>query len=111
MDGMIRAERLKSMVLSSLDAMKASRVVVMDVGEKTTITDFIVVATGSSSRHTLAIARRLAEDVKKMGAPILGIESFDTPDWILVDAGDVVVHVMQQAARDFYSLEKIWQAD
>lgn len=108
---MIKSERLKSIALSSLDAMKADRVVVMEVGEKTTITDFMIVATGNSSRHTLAIARRLAEDVKKTGAPILGIESFNTPDWILVDAGDVVVHVMQQEARDFYSLEKIWQAD
>lgn len=108
---MVAAEQLKSAVLSSLDEMHAHQVVTIDVAHKTTITDFIVIATGNSSRHSVAIVRQLAADVKKIGAVILGIESYDTPDWILVDAGDVVVHVMQQSAREFYCLEKIWQAD
>lgn len=103
--------QVKAMVLSSLEDLKAQDIVVMDVKQKTTVTDWIIVASGTSSRHVKSIANSVNVDAKKAGLKPYGIEGDDTGEWVLVDLGDVVVHVMQKEVRKFYDLESLWQMD
>lgn len=103
-------EDLKDLVLESLDDMKAVDVVLLDVRQKSTIADYMVVASGTSNRHVKAVANNVVEDVKKTGRMPLGIEGSNEGEWVLVDLGDVIVHVMMPAVRDFYQLEKLWEA-
>jgi ribosome-associated protein len=98
-------------VLHSLEDSKAEDLVSIDLSGKTPLADFMVVATGRSQRHVVAAAERLVEDLKQAGAGNIRIEGQRTGDWVLVDAGDVVVHVFRPEIRAFYNLEKMWQAD
>ncbi len=93
---------------AALDELKARDVVVLDVRNLTTITDYFVIATGTSDRHVKSIAERLIEVAKAEGQPPLGVEGLERAEWVLVDLADVVIHVMQQPARDFYKLESLW---
>ncbi len=104
-------EQLTALVESGLGDAKARDVVVIDVRGRTTITDFIVIATGTSSRHVRAVAEQVIERVKRMHGDVLGVEGQETGEWVLLDFGDAVVHVMQQEARGFYDLEQLWQTD
>ena len=106
----IKAEHLRRLVLRCLDDMKARDVLDLDVRDRTTITDRFIIATGTSSRHAQAVSDRIVESAREHGVRPLGIEGRDAADWILIDLGDVVVHVMQDAARKFYDLEELWQA-
>lgn len=99
---------LLKMVQESLDDMKAQDVRILDVSDKSTITETIVIATGTSSRHVKAIANRVVMDAKKNGFQPLGVEGEQGADWVLVDLDEIVVHVMIQQTRDFYNLEKLW---
>ena len=99
------------MALTSLEESKAEDLVSIDLAGKTPLADFMVVASGRSQRHVAAVAERVAEDLKKAGCTDLRIEGLRTADWVLVDAGDVVVHVFRPEIRAFYNLEKMWQAD
>jgi ribosome-associated protein len=98
-------------VLTSLEDSKAEDLVSIDLTGKTPLADFMVVATGRSQRHVAAAAERLVEDLKKAGAGDIRVEGKANADWVLVDAGDVVVHVFRPEIRTFYNLEKMWQAD
>ena len=102
-------EVLKDQVLTVLEDMKAQDITIIDVHEKASFTDFIVIACGASDRHTKAVAQRLIEDIKKLGTQPLGVEGMDVPSWILVDLGDVVTHIMQAETRSFYDIEQLWQ--
>lgn len=99
------------MVLTSLEDMKAVEPMVLDVRGKTGITDIMVVASGNSGRHVKAIAARVVEDAKDRGLRPLGVEGEESAEWVLVDLGDVVVHVMVPKMRDLYRLERIWGID
>lgn len=103
------SETLLEMVTSTLDEMKAIEPVVMEVRSATSVTDFMVVATGSSSRHVRAVAEEIVKAAKHRGVQPLGVEGEDQGDWVLVDLGDIVVHVMQDATRKFYNLEHLWE--
>ena len=104
-------DELKQLAMNALQDLKAEGITVLDVKDKTSITDWIMVATGSSSRHVKSIANNVIIEAKKAGQPPLGIEGENEGEWVLVDLGDVIVHVMQQQVREYYYLESLWLVD
>ncbi len=107
----MNTSELKQLVLTALEDLKANDIRVIDVEGKTIITDVLIIATGTSTRHDKAMAESVAQAAKDAGHPPLGVEGDMTPEWMLVDLGDVVVHVMTQETRDYYNLEKLWADD
>lgn len=95
-------------VTAILDDLKASDISVFDVRGNNGITDNMVICTGTSSRHVGSIAQNLAESCKQQGIESFGSEGIETADWVVVDFGQVMVHVMQQESRELYQLEKLW---
>ena len=95
----------------SIEDAKGQDVCVLDVRRLTTITDFMIIVNGTSDRHVKAIARQVVMDLAEHGMKPSGVEGAETGEWILVDAGDVIVHVMDRGSRDFYELEKLWSDD
>lgn len=104
-------EQLKALVLAQLEDMKALDVKVLDVRGQSSITELMVIATGTSTRHVKAVADAVAIKAKAAGIPPLGTEGEGGSNWVLVDLSDVVVHVMLAETRDFYNLEKLWDTD
>lgn len=102
---------LKQLILTTLEDMKAEDVIELDVNGKTSVTDLLIIASGTSSRHVKSIASNVAMEAKKHGKKPLGIEGEAQGEWVLVDLGDIVVHVMQPHVRQFYDLEKLWSFD
>lgn len=102
--------RLLDLVLDKLDDLKSQNVQTLDVRGKSSETDFMIVCSGTSNRHTRSIAAYLISELRKRQLPVLGIEGERYGEWVLIDLGEVVVHVMQQEHRDFYQLEKLWAA-
>ena len=101
-------DQLLKIVVDAIDDMKGVDVMVIDVREMTSITDRMVITSGTSSRHVKAIADNVALEAKREGFPALGVEGAQAAEWVLIDLGDVVVHVMTPAIREFYALEKLW---
>jgi len=104
-------DELKKLALDALDDLKATDVTVLDVKDKTTVTDWVIIATGSSSRHVKSIANSVSAAAKAANKSPLGTEGEGDGEWVLVDLGDVIVHVMQQQVRDYYDLESLWSLD
>lgn len=104
-------ERLKQRVIDSLEAVKGVDLRVLDVRGKTSVTDFMVVVGGNSDRHVRSLAEHLLRRVREAGVRPIGVEGEREGEWILVDLGDIVVHIMLARVRDFYNLEKIWVID
>lgn len=102
-------DELKQFVLTQLDDSKASNVTELDVRNLTDLADYMVIATGTSGRHVRAMAQHLVTKLKEHDIQPIGVEGEDVGDWVLVDLSDIVVHLMQAEARDFYALEKLWQ--
>lgn len=103
-----KPETIRDWVTEALDERKARDVIVLDVSEVTTITDYMIVASGTSDRHVKSIANFVVEHLRKQGWKASGIEGADQGEWVLVDLSDVIVHVMQPQVREFYNLEKLW---
>ena len=99
------------MVLKSLDEAKAEDPISIDISGKSTLGDYMVVASGRSQRHVGAIADRLLDDLKSVGGQDLRVEGMPHCDWVLIDAGDVIVHIFRPEVRTFYNIEKMWLAD
>jgi ribosome-associated protein len=104
----MQAEDLLNMVQAELDERKAQHVTTLDVRGKTSITDYMVIATATSGRHAKALCDYVVEKAKAHGVQPLGVEGQLGSDWVLVDLGDLVLHLMTGQAREFYQLEKLW---
>jgi ribosome-associated protein len=102
---------LHAAVLNSLSDAKAENIVSIDLLGKTSIGDYMVIASGRSQRHVGAIADQISDKLKKQGYRDLRVEGLPQCDWVLIDAGDVIVHVFRPEVREFYNLEKMWSAD
>ena len=101
-------QTLKDIVIDALDDMKAKDIVTLDVKPLTSVADLMIVASGTSNRHVKSIAENVREKVKNNGLQPLGIEGEDVAEWVLVDLGDIIVHIMLPDTRRFYDLEKLW---
>jgi ribosome-associated protein len=95
-------------VLACLDDMKAEDITTIDLSGKYSIGDYMVVASGRSQRHVGAVADNVVEKVEEAGVPRVRVEGLKQGDWVLIDAGDVIVHVFRPEVRGFYNLEKMW---
>jgi ribosome-associated protein len=96
--------------VDALDDLKGVRTVTLDVRGLSNVTDYLVISSGNSNRHVRSLAENVCLKAKAAGSAPLGVEGEDAGEWVLVDLGDVVVHVMQPATRDFYDLERLWAA-
>ena len=105
----MQTDEIQALVLKAVEALKAQNVRVLDVREKTSVTDILVIASGTSNRHVKAIAQNVSIEAKKAGVAILGVEGETEAEWVLVDLGDVVAHVMLPQVREFYQLERLWE--
>jgi ribosome-associated protein len=101
-------EFLRKQVLAALDELKAKDVKEIDVRGKTSIADILVIASGTSTRHVKSLADEVVKFVKKAGMMPLGVEGQREAEWVLVDLGDIIVHVMLPRIREFYGLERLW---
>jgi iojap-like ribosome-associated protein len=104
-------KKLRDKVIESLEELKAVDQVCLDVSSLTTLTDFMIIVTGTSSRHIQSLADRVVEDLKNLNIRPLGLEGEGSQEWVLVDYGDVIVHLMSSQARTFYDLESLWDED
>jgi len=101
-------EYLRKQVLAALDELKAKDVKEIDVRGKTSIADVLIIASGTSTRHVKSLADEVVKFVKKAGMMPLGVEGEREAEWVLVDLGDIIVHVMLPRIREFYGLERLW---
>ena len=101
---------LKQLVIDALDDLKGNQVVSLDVSALTDVMDYLVIASGTSNRHVKSLADAVTDAAKQAGVRPLGVEGLDGAEWVLADFGDVVVHVMLPATREFYDLERLWSA-
>jgi len=106
-----RDDHLPRAILTSLENSKAEDIVAIDVAGKTTLADTMIVATGRSNVHVGAIADHLVKAVREAGYPTPRLEGVPNCDWVLLDAGDAIVHIFRPEVRQFYNLEKLWSAD
>ena len=104
----MNSDRLSDLVIAALEAVKAKDIVKLDVRKLTQVTDYMVVASGTSSRHVKALADAVEEKAREAGHRPLGIEGEEGSEWVLLDLQDTLVHVMLPRVREFYNLEKLW---
>jgi ribosome-associated protein len=103
--------RLLTTALNSLSDAKAEEVITIDLEGKTSIGDYMVIASGRSQRHVNAVADRLMDSLRGEGVRNLRVEGIPSCDWVLVDCGDIIVHIFRPEVRQFYNLEKMWSGD
>ncbi|HEX7036805.1 MAG TPA: ribosome silencing factor [Pseudomonadales bacterium] len=101
-------EALRNLIVEALEEKKGRDVVTMDVAAISDVTDYMIVVSGTSNRHVKALVDEVVEAAANAGVVPLGVEGRDTNEWVLVDMGDALVHVMQTETRDFYDLERLW---
>ncbi len=104
----MNSEQLSSLVIDALDDVKAQDVTKLDVRDMTTVTDYMIIASGTSNRHVQALAENVAEKAKEAGHRPIGVEGEEGGEWVLLDLQDALVHVMLPKVREFYNLEKLW---
>jgi ribosome-associated protein len=104
----MRLDKLQEIAVAALEDIKGRDIEVIDVRPQTSLYDTMVIASAESNRQVKALAHHVRDKLKEAGAPILGVEGEAVGEWVLVDAGDIVVHVMQPAVRAYYNLEELW---
>jgi ribosome-associated protein len=104
-----RASKIQKTAVAALEDIKARDITVLDVHQLTSLYDTLVIATAESSRQVKALSEHVREALKAAGAKIIGVEGEQSGEWVLVDAGDIVVHIMQPATRAYYNLEELWK--
>lgn len=104
----MNSEQLSELVIDALEEVKGRDIVRLDVRDMTTVTDYMVVASGTSNRHVKALAEAVAVKAKQAGHKPNGMEGEEGSEWVLLDLGDTLVHVMLPRVREFYNLEKLW---
>lgn len=104
----MHSDELKQLVVEAIEEVKGNDITCLDVAGQTSVTDFMVIACGTSNRHVKSLADNIVDQCKKNGVRLLGVEGQDKSEWVLVDLGDVVVHLMLPATRQFYDLERLW---
>jgi ribosome-associated protein len=104
----MNSQQLSELVMEALEEVKAKDIVKLDVRKLTTITDYMIVASGTSSRHIKALANAVAKKSREVNHRPQGIEGEDGSEWVLLDLQDTLVHVMLPRVREFYNLEKLW---
>ena len=104
----LEIEQLEAIIIDALDDMKAQDVTVLNTESLTDEFDRVIIATATSNRQTRALANNVHEKVKDNGGDVLSTEGEDTGEWVLVDCGDIVVHIMQAPIRAYYNLEELW---
>lgn len=109
MSGYETARPVLQTVLASLDGSKAEDIVPIDIQGKSSLADYMVIASGRSHRHVSALAEHLLKALKDAGQGNARVEGLSSADWVLIDAGDVIVHLFRPEIREFYNLEKMWQ--
>jgi len=104
----MKLEKLAELIIETLEGNKATNILTLDVRELTSVTDLMIIASGTSSKQVTAIAEKLIEKVKKNNTPPFGSEGMQYGEWVLVDLGDIIVHIMHPTTRAHYQLEKLW---
>jgi ribosome-associated protein len=107
----MNTKELVNITLAALDDIKAVDVTVFEVSELTSISDYMIIASGRSKRQVNALAEKVVEVAKKNGIKPLGVEGKTESEWVLVDLGDIIVHLMHPDTREYYQLEKLWGTD
>lgn len=105
----MRLNKLAKTAVTALEDIKARDIRVLDVRKLTSLYDTLVIASADSNRQVKALAHHVRDKMKEAGAPIIGLEGEEAAEWVLVDCGDIVVHVMQPAVRSYYNLEELWE--
>lgn len=100
--------KLQALVIDALEDIKAKDIEVIDTSKFNSLFDRLIIASGDSNRQTRSLARNVQEKVREAGATVISVEGEETGEWVLVDLGDIVVHVMQPAVRAYYNLEELW---
>ena len=104
----LQDKELHAFVIEQIEDMKAKDITVINVADTSDVTDTMIICTGNSKRHVRSIAEQTALAAKNAGEAPLGVEGLEGSDWVLVDLGNIVLHVMQQEARDYFQLEQLW---
>ncbi|MDR0484345.1 MAG: ribosome silencing factor [Alphaproteobacteria bacterium] len=100
---------LKDNIIATLEDQKARNIITFTLGEKSDIADFIIIATGNSSRHLLTLSEKIYRTAKTEKAKILGIDGETTGDWIVLDLEDIIIHLFREEVREYYKIEEIWE--
>ena len=106
----MRLNKLQKTAVAALEEIKGQDILVLDVRKLTSMCDSMIIASAQSTRQVKALADNVADRLREAGASIIGVEGDQTSEWVLVDCGDIVVHVMQPAVREHYKLEELWTA-
>lgn len=107
----MQSDKLLKIVLDELDERKGLQITTLDLHEKTSFTDYMVIVTGTSNRHLMSMCEHVISKVEEHGVQPLGLEGGASTDWVLLDLGDVIVQAMTTQAREYYQIEKLWSVD
>jgi len=105
---MLTTKKKINAIIAALEDVKAMDIITIDTRKKSPLFEYIIIASATSTRQTRALANNVSVELKKLGAEVLGVEGEDSGEWVLIDLGEVVVHVMQPAVRAYYNLEELW---